>query len=961
MNKLDWQEDFFKVFDWNRETKRFSDAQLSKILISSKCIFPELIHPWAKHAIIQIEELYLFNSAHGEDLLIEEILNFSKIISDHAQFIFYDGFHQYRKKHAGLVSRSLRKGNAKERLHADFFGYKESLVLAEMLTELTASWVNEVFEFCSRFELDLVEIQKKFGMKCEDHVTSIAQGLSDRHNCGRTVRKILFSSGIKVMYKPRKMDPEVFMEVFLKFMSNIGISPPFKTPVTIDKITYGWQLFVETTSFDTINSVENYFFNVGRTLAIFKLLGTTDIHEENLIVTGVKPYLVDLETVIQPNYMSVIASATPAIKSAKEALRDSVFNTSMLPIWTESLNGSPMLCGALTDQLKVVVKKWTAVNLRTDKIRYVNKRMVVKKGASNIVFLNGKKCKTNKYVPQVSFGMTCMWKELCEKRSELLTFFQRYPNFEFRVLPRSTVVYGALLKNLRNPKVQYNMVVAKAAIEVKYDEAPPIDSFLMNPTFISAELKALKRLDVPIFTSCFDSVNLKSECGEILNVFDLSPRGLVSDKLMRMDESDISTDLKIIRISLGNDRTVRRKKKEIQSVVVRSVEMSRIDTKTQDIFNLVKNEAFRKDGTATWICKLQASDKSIGIDTMLSGLYGGLGGLGIFTAAYHHRYNTKDSYDLTNEIINSIEAIVEKNKLFEFEQVGLDGIIGTVYSLLTIAKLTANSKANFLANTLLGSLESRTNFSIGGYDLLYTTVGLLALWNQDGLSASVRKTVLLPTLNCLMNDCQFQKVLESIVNKKCDSDVLLGLGHGLAGLYLALGKIEHDDITFREFHDAVELAILAGYERETQRWPFYISHPLRLDHPGSIDFHKWCHGSVGIGLAACVNFGRKNANRILDLTMNSLSAGLLSNVDFLCCGNAGKLEFAIELEKRFTNRKDISMLKLKLLKYILYKREFTLEERENRDNISFFRGVSGIGYALLRSQNPQLPCVASLE
>lgn len=962
MSEMNWQSRFNEIFNSeNKKSILLSDSEFKKSLITSKYIFPELIIPWVKYALIQIENASIFKGDNGKDIILETLSDLAMIISDHSQFIFYDGFHNYRKENIGSIPGPLRKSYVKKRNASVFFGYKETLALAEILTNLTLSWINDTLEFSSRLELDLNKIQKSFGIKNNDQILSIVYGFSDRHNSARTVKKIIFTNGIQVLYKPRKMCPEIFIDHFLKYLSTINIEPPFKTPLMLDEKTYGWQIFISATSFHDTDSVEKYFINMGKTLSIFKLLGTTDIHEENLITSGTKPYIVDLETAVQPNYKITIGFLTPAIKHAKKRLQDSIFNTSMLPIWTESLDGFPMLSGALNYQSNFSVQKWTAINSSSDNIRYVNKKTVIRKCVNHIVFLNGKKCNVNRYISQISAGMNFMWEEFIQKKNQIILFLDEYPNFEFRVLPRSTVVYGALLKNLKNPKKQASIELAKSSVQVKYDESPPQESFLVNPRFIKAEKEALMRLDVPIFKSYFDSINLETEYGEIKNVFNQSARQLIRKRLKGIDKSDILIDLKLIRISLGGVKRIAWKKKEIKSIVIKNIKKSQIDLKIHNIFSLIKQEAFRKEGSVTWISRYQNLDKSIGIDSILSGLYGGLGGLGIFIAGYYKQYKTKESYQLINEIVNSMELMTEKSKKNEFKKIGIDGITGTIYSLLTIAKLSDILRANSIANKLILTLNEHIEVFDSEFDLLYSPVGLLALWDQPGLSLHSKKAVLKPALDLLLKSDRLRKLLNDIVNNECDDDVLLGLGHGLAGLYLALGRVSNNDIIFKRFHDKVEEAILSGYEKETKSWPFYFSYPLRPKYPGSIDFHKWCHGSIGIGLAASVNHRRKNAAKILELTRPSLSSGFISNVDFLCCGNAGKLEYAIELEKQNINKEEISQLKLKLLNHMLNKNKFKLEELEISDNVTFFRGIAGIGYTLLRIQNPELPCVVTLE
>jgi lantibiotic modifying enzyme len=93
---------------------------------------------------------------------------------------------------------------------------------------------------------------------------------------------------------------------------------------------------------------------------------------------------------------------------------------------------------------------------------------------------------------------------------------------------------------------------------------------------------------------------------------------------------------------------------------------------------------------------------------------------------------------------------------------------------------------------------------------------------------------------------------------------------------------------------------------------------------------------------------------------------LLSDIDFYCCGNTGRIDFLIEAAQ--------VLGKPALLQYARKALVTIINRKNNRgwyqtydtasvsmQNPSLFRGTAGIGYTLLRSMHPdKVPCFGLL-
>ena len=83
-----------------------------------------------------------------------------------------------------------------------------------------------------------------------------------------------------------------------------------------------------------------------------------------------------------------------------------------------------------------------------------------------------------------------------------------------------------------------------------------------------------------------------------------------------------------------------------------------------------------------------------------------------------------------------------------------------------------------------------------------------------------------------------------------------------------------------------------------------------------------------------------------------------NTIDTLCCGKLGGIEFLREAGDILHDEKN-QQLAINRLKEIIASRyahgEYAMGIGGNQFNLGFFKGLSGVGYALLRQLNPSLP------
>jgi lantibiotic modifying enzyme len=185
---------------------------------------------------------------------------------------------------------------------------------------------------------------------------------------------------------------------------------------------------------------------------------------------------------------------------------------------------------------------------------------------------------------------------------------------------------------------------------------------------------------------------------------------------------------------------------------------------------------------------------------------------------------------------------------------------------------------------------------------------------------------------------------------------LNGMSHGAAGFAYALSSLAA--ASGRDDFAAAALECIAfedsTYDATRHNWP-------DLRGGGATAWPcQWCHGAPGIGLArlGMQKRGGKIAQREgerLKAAISNAIAGVEQaspgDVDTLCCGSLGRIEFICEAANAL-KRDDLRELAARRLMTVLQRAAATGDYRWNvgrrQFNLGLFRGLSGVGYTLLR-------------
>ena len=204
-------------------------------------------------------------------------------------------------------------------------------------------WLSFIVELLERITNDRTSLQLYFSIPSSFLLSAIDGDLSDSHRFGRSVLILTFvpsvpgslSQQFRLVYKPKSLELELKYYNFLTYLNSSSTLPPFRILKILSKCDYG---FVEYISRDLLTlqaDLPDFYCFLGRLSSVLLLLGCTDLHHENLIVSSNQLVLVDAETIFDSTIdVSSSASVSGGPTELERLVFRSLLTCGLLPFWT---------------------------------------------------------------------------------------------------------------------------------------------------------------------------------------------------------------------------------------------------------------------------------------------------------------------------------------------------------------------------------------------------------------------------------------------------------------------------------------------------------------------------------------------------------------------------------------------------------------------------------------------------
>ncbi|VGV88467.1 DUF4135 domain-containing protein [Streptococcus pyogenes] len=364
-----------------------------------------------------------------------------------------------------------------------------------------------------RFLEDLSEIRSCFNIS--EPLSNVAFSLGDSHSKKQTVVKIAFKEK-SVYYKPKSYHSHSILLELTSLLKSSNI-PSFSLPKSLVKADYCWQLGVAYTSSNK-DEVAKIYFKYGVLAAFSEIFSITDLHMENVIVSGGDLYLIDVETFFQRKLNVQNQNFEGITVDTYQRIYETSLSNGLFPVQFEK-NSAPNVSGISGKGGKRKKGKYELINKNRGDMKLVKVDYFQEDGF-NIPTLNGKVVEPLDYANEIISGFRECYIFLLSQRSKIKGIVEGFPELKSRALFRNTSDYGKFLQDSTNPKYLFSEKKRKNLFSILYD-AKHIEHFIVNN-----EIKDLMNGDIPYFSmdtrgNVYNSVGtLIRNLGDTTSLFD---------------------------------------------------------------------------------------------------------------------------------------------------------------------------------------------------------------------------------------------------------------------------------------------------------------------------------------------------------------------------------------------------------------------------------------------------------
>jgi type 2 lantibiotic biosynthesis protein LanM len=709
-------------------------------------------------------------------------------------------------------------------------------------------------------------------------------GAGDSHRGGHAVTAVHCAGGT-VMYKPRPMAVDARLAELVTALT--GADPdPIRVPRVLVRDGYGWAEHVTHRHCVDDAELRAFYRGLGHWLAVMRLVAGTDLHAENLIAAGPVPVVVDCESVFTPRPPFPPTGAGDATDLAAELLNGTVLRTGLLPgrggglAW-RGVDGSGM--GMLPgEQPEIGLPELVGAGTDTARIEIRPQPFAPTEN------LPSPRPQLHRHWGEVLAGFEEMADRITslDNAGGLEPLLRRFADCVVRVVVRDSEAYAELARMLWHPVGLHDPVAAEAKAVALLAQHSANTRGPAGQEVYTAEVADLWAGDIPVFTSTPAEGWLHTPagtvCGPRIDQVDLA--------LDRWRTGDLALERRVTRAALvsaylnqGTEPDLRRMTTDPDTG---DLDRRRRALAAGLVRELAAHAVRGDDGTVTWFAPVLARS---GWQTtpLPPDLYGGTLGVALLLAGYRTEVaeGRADEVPELAGLLDGTLATARRTQRYWLDQATttkrrpdpVGGYIGLGSQIWCWLGLDHVAEAVELGEQVPAALDASE-----APDIVTGTAGvivpLLALARRTGED---RWT----DLAARAGDRLAAEALRPADGHACWPvlnwrDGIGGFGHGATGIAWALARLAQ--AIGDTCHDGLVAAALAyedtWYDAELGGW-------RDPRDPDSL-VAAWCHGAVGVGLAAA----DLQADDLLARAVAATERGGLGWTHTLCHGDTGAWE-----------------------------------------------------------------------
>lgn len=860
---------------------------------------------------------------------------------------------------------------------------EEYPVLARVLLTYTQRWVETSLAFLRHLAEDWSDLKRLFWSDSRPPAGELVElsAAGDPHRGGRQVVIVRFSSGLRLVYKPRSLSIDTHFRALLMALNErapvtLEGAPAgtalFQVPELLDRGDHGWVEFISQQGCASPEEVHRFYERQGAYLALLYALGATDFHLQNLIAAGEHPVMIDLESFFHPPWGFDNSGASQSL--AEMTLGYSVLRVGLLPqrIWvTGSSEGVEVSgLGGKPGQLAPnPVPSWEGVG--TDAQHLTRKRMEMP-GAQNRPTLQGTEVELLDHADGLISSFKAMYRHLAAHRDELLAAsgpLSRFDDDEVRVVLRPTYIYSLLLRESFHPDLLRDGLERERFLDrlwVGIAQQPELAQV------IPFEQEAARWGDIPLFTNRPGTLALQTDTGQPLpGFFKETGKGWVEQRLRQFGEEDLERQLWFIRASFTAIT------KEVvtpewagyqRKAPSQPASPERLLAAARKAGDRLAELALRGKEDASWVGLKLVGPHYWSLSAAGTELYDGVAGIAFFLA-YLGEVTREPSYTrLAREAVVTLRR--QLARMSTATPIGaFSGWGGVIYTLTHLGVLWKEPELLELAETLVERIPPLLSKD-DAFDIIGGAAGCIA-----GLASLYRFRRSARTLE-VAEQCgdwllsKAQPLATGVGWTPAHSrQPLAGFSHGASGFSSALLELSALSGQAR-FRDTALRAL--EYERtlfqpEAKNWPNLSSVEPGKPAPRGPHMCGWCHGAAGVGLGRLRSLPYLDDARVreeLAITVSTTLEQGFGHNHSLCHGDLGNVELLLHASQVLGDsslRAQTYELAAMILDSIS-ERGFLCGVPLSVEIPGLMTGIAGIGYQLLRLAAPErIPSVLVLE
>jgi type 2 lantibiotic biosynthesis protein LanM len=738
----------------------------------------------------------------------------------------------------------------------------------------------------ARLCADMAEISAAFFGETIVAIRSVKPGMSDSHAGGQSVVlvevELANSQRGAFIYKPRCLSSEAAMQGVLERLACEHVLN-FATYRILCRPDYGYAALIPPGK-NHVQSSEDagrIYEELGGYLALFHVLGGSDIHFENLLVADGHAFICDGETAL-----GVLPYGQDR---ALDTVLDSVYKTGLLewPRTRAAAAGAQMrISGYAGGESFHIPFAQPTVNNRLSFALTVRHEVGIHidPDAANRVYLAGQLVQPADFREWILNGF-----------NKVYTWFQREPPatlryvsalFEgasLRFINWSTQIYIQMLLSAGHPKCLMEPLEVDLIFNALGEHTRKWDQ---DGLMAGCERASLWQLDIPLFTVKAQNQEVIHDYRTVLPLtFESTPLAYASERIRHLSPQDRLQQVQYITASLSAD--------EVHSPSFVACAMDYAQRIGWQLCQLLRPASERAPWKSYHISSAGISDVDIQTD-----LYHGSAGIALFLAYL-------DAIVPQPEFRQAAERALCYSITYQDRQTmgAFQGLSGLIYVLTHLSHLWKSpqllAQAIDLSHELSSLIEQDEDFDVlsGSAGVIPVMLGLADAASGEGLQCAHRcARHLLEHASCDVSGYSWplKRPEEGRAN-------LTGFSHGASGIGWALisfGSVTHQLDYIAAGRQAFAYEAL-HFDKQERDWYDLRTKGVASNQDGLHFANAWCNGAAGIGLSRIASWALlgKDDDDLLKEAQIALATTLrnfhrLGN-DTLCHGKAGNAELLL--------------------------------------------------------------------